>query len=170
MFDHKVDDGLRVGKPMGMMPLVGLMDHENLTAKFPVPFFDDQRVFRRGHDIILVANDVHHRDRGLCQRSEHVDRVARIGHGGGLVGKSVSCQAGSQVFRAALARALPAGPALEVADRIIAVDHRHVIRMLSGVPLGIEAAAADANEGRLGGKATADELVMKSRQSFDRLR
>ena len=102
---------------------------------------------------------------GLGEGRERVDWVSRPGERGAVVGKAVELLHLGPVAGAPLP--LPAGghaprPTADVTHAGVAVDHAHLVGMVGGEAVGVEAAAGDADQGRPGAEPAADELVMEA--------
>ena len=147
-----------------------LVDHLDLPAQGPVSGFDQARILGHRHHIVGVPNHMDEPDLGLGQRGELVDRVAGEGQCLRLVCEAVVALQLCPVTRAALAGPLAAGPTLEIAHGRVAVNARHAFRVLGSKAVGVETAAANAHQGRLGSETATLEHLIERLELFQRPR
>lgn len=161
-----MDDLRGIGETVRVMVDSGLADHLHRSAQGAVALFDNQSVFLGGDDVIGVAHDVDEGDASLGERFEGIDGATLPGDGGGFVREAVELLEGSPIAGAALATALAARPAFDVADAGIAINDGDFVRMGGGEAVGVEAAAADADEGGFPGEAAAEGFGMERLEMF----
>ncbi len=129
-----------------MMADARLVKDGDRAAQSRVAPFDHRRVFCNRHDVVGIADHMNQRDIGGGQRRKHVNGIFGIRQGFRFVLESVVREQTLPVAGAALTFALAAGPALEVADRRVAVDADDALRVAEGKSVGVETAAADADQ------------------------
>ena len=100
------------------------------------------------------------------KRLERVDRIPLPGQRFGFIVESVAFKQCLPIARAPFAFALAAGPALEVADRRISVNADHFFRILRRPVVGIQAAAADADQRAFFGQAFSRDRGIKRVECF----
>ena len=99
-----------------------------------------------------------------------VDRVAGEGQCLRLVCEAVEALQLRPVARAALAGPLATGPTLEIAHGRVAINARHTFGVLGRKAVGVETAAADAHQGRLGSETATLEHLIERIELFQRAR
>ena len=90
MGEDEAHHGRGIIQPVRVVADAGLVDDFDRAAERPVTLLDEGGVFRRGHRVIGIADDVDEGDAGLGQRLEAVDGIAGVGQGLGFVFEAVA--------------------------------------------------------------------------------
>ena len=138
--------GVESVRPCGWWFDAGLGDQRDVAAELAITLGDHARVLVPGHHVVGIAVDVQQRHLGLGQRLPDCRPDSSVGQRFGFVREAVAFQDQLPVAGAALAFALAARPALEVADGRVRVDAGHLVRIRRRPVVAVQPAAAQPDQ------------------------
>ena len=129
VFRDEIDEQHRIIQAVRVVLKSGFDHHDDGAAQLLVALLQDDGVLRIRNDLIGIRGEMNDRNVRVRERSKVVDGILRAGHRLRLGGKSVVLDQFLPVVRTAGAFPFAARPALEVTDRVVAVDHRDLRRV-----------------------------------------